>query len=154
MKQVTLKRISPYRPDQMFDLIGDVARYHEFLPHCVGSRVRRREQKGADEVMLADLMIRYKLIHETYSSEVLLQADAGKITVRQSRGPFRSLSNEWQFIATETGCQVLFNLSFEFKISLLGRVLAPMMDHAVERMVSAFEARAHALYGPQAGQEA
>jgi len=29
----------------------------------------------------------------------------------------------------------------------LARILSPIMDHAVERMVEAFETRANALYG-------
>lgn len=146
MKQVRLERISPYRADQMFDLIGDVARYHEFLPYCVGSRVCSRMPRGDCEEMIADLMVRYKVIHETYTSEVHLCAEQGIITVHQLRGPFRSLHTQWQFIAEEQGCRVLFTLDFEFKFSLLARILSPIMDHAVARMVTAFENRAHDLY--------
>ncbi len=147
MKTVTLERLSPYQADQMFDLIGDVGRYHEFLPYCVGSRVRSRKPEAGGEVMTADLMIRYKLIHETYTSDVVLNRACGTISVRQAKGPFRSLKNEWRFVPAEEGCQVMFRLDFEFQFSLLARILSPIMDHAVERMVEAFETRAHALYG-------
>ena len=32
----------PYRPEQMFDLVADVGQYPQFLPWCVGARVRSR----------------------------------------------------------------------------------------------------------------
>ena len=57
------QRVVPYRPDQMFDLVADVDRYHEFLPWCVGSRIRER----TDEVILADLIIGYKMIRERFT---------------------------------------------------------------------------------------
>ena len=36
------QRILPYTPDQMFALVADIERYPEFLPWCVGARVRDR----------------------------------------------------------------------------------------------------------------
>jgi coenzyme Q-binding protein COQ10 len=37
------RRRLPYRPEQMFALVADIERYPEFLPWCVGARIRRRE---------------------------------------------------------------------------------------------------------------
>ena len=44
-------RILPYPAPQLFDLVADVERYPEFLPWCVGARVRERK----DNVIVADL---------------------------------------------------------------------------------------------------
>jgi coenzyme Q-binding protein COQ10 len=43
---------------------------------------------------------------------------------------------------------VSFYLSFEFKSKLLQSLIGVLFEEAVRRMVSAFEARATALYGP------
>src|SRR5437764_1292959 len=36
------QRLLPYTPEQLFALVADVERYPEFLPWCVGARVRER----------------------------------------------------------------------------------------------------------------
>ena len=34
------KQIVPYTSEQLFDLVADVGKYPQFLPWCVGARVR------------------------------------------------------------------------------------------------------------------
>ena len=36
------QRLLPYPAEQLFDLVADIERYPEFLPWCVGARVRER----------------------------------------------------------------------------------------------------------------
>jgi coenzyme Q-binding protein COQ10 len=149
MQKIHVEKQSPYSAQQMFDLIVDVDRYHEFIPYCTASRVRAREADGAqgDEVMLADLVIAYKFLRETYSSRVLLSHALLTVTVNQARGPFRHLFNQWRFTPTDDGCLIDFTLDFEFAVPLLRRVIQPIMGRVVEKFVAAFETRAHAIYG-------
>ena len=37
------KRILPYRPEQLYELVAGVDRYPEFLPWCKAARITRRE---------------------------------------------------------------------------------------------------------------
>ena len=46
------KRVLPYTPDQLFDLVAGVEHYPEFLPWCLGARIRSRR----DNVIVADLV--------------------------------------------------------------------------------------------------
>ena len=62
------KRIVPYTPSQLFDLVADVKKYPEFLPWCVGARIRSKEER----LVIADLMIGYKLVRERFTSKVIL----------------------------------------------------------------------------------
>jgi coenzyme Q-binding protein COQ10 len=57
------------------------------------------------------------------------------------------LFNQWQFIDTDSGSDVIFELQFEFAVPLLRKIIAPMMTRVVERFIEAFEARARELYG-------
>ncbi|MEY2925970.1 MAG: hypothetical protein RL367_447, partial [Pseudomonadota bacterium] len=50
----------------MFDLVADVARYPEFLPWI--SAVRIRSDNNTE--MVADLVVGFKAIRETFSSRV------------------------------------------------------------------------------------
>ena len=143
MQSIKLTRQSPFTAQQMFDLITDVDRYEEFIPYCTASRVRER----SDSEMLADLAIGYKMLRETYSSRINLGAAPLTVTVHQAKGPFRHLFNRWIFEDTASGCDVHFELQFEFAVPLLRRIIQPMMNRVVERFVAAFETRALDIYG-------
>lgn len=141
------ERYLPYPPDKLFALVADVERYPEFLPWCVGCRVRRRE--GA--VIYADLMVGFKMIREQFTSKVTL-TPSERIDVEYQKGPFKYLNNHWKFIPSDGGTRIDFYIDFEFHSVVLRRLLEPLFNEAVRRMVSAFEHRARALYGPPAGE--
>lgn len=137
------KRIVPYSPDQMYALVADVETYPEFLPWCVGARIKKRE----GNVLFADLMIGYKLIRERFTSRVELHPEENRLDVTYTDGPFRYLNNHWAFIPQDRGCLIDFYVDFEFKNLVLQRVMGLFFNEAVRRMVQAFEDRAKALYG-------
>ena len=144
MKTHTEIRVLPYTPDQMFDLVGDVDRYPEFLPWCVGARTRETK----DGMVLADMIIGFKMIREKFTSRVWLDRDAHRIDVEYISGPFRSLKNHWIFTEAPNGaCRVEFFLEFEFSSMMLQKVIGVLFHEAVRRMVAAFETRAKQLYG-------
>jgi len=137
------KKLLPYTPEQLFDLVADIERYPEFLPWCVGARVRERK----DNEILGDLLIGYKMVRERFTSRVVLYRP-DHIDVSYSEGPFKYLSNHWYFIAQgDGGCLIDFYVDFEFRSRVLQKIMEMFFNEAVKRMVSAFEARAHALYG-------
>lgn len=137
-------RLLPYTADQMFDLVADVARYPEFLPWCMGARIREQ----TDTILLADLMIGFKMVRERFSSRVHLDRDAKRIDVEYINGPFRTLQNHWTFYPTDDGgCRIEFFLEFEFSSLMLQKLIGMLFHEAVRRMVAAFETRAEQLYG-------
>ncbi|HUK06907.1 MAG TPA: type II toxin-antitoxin system RatA family toxin [Stellaceae bacterium] len=137
------RRRLPYSAEQLFDLVADVRRYPEFLPWCVGVRIRER----TDKLLVADLLIGFKMVRERFSSRVVLDRPR-RIDVTYSEGPFRYLNNHWIFIPEpDGGCTIDFFVDFEFRSRLLQRLVEVLFNEAVKRMVSAFDARARALYG-------
>ena len=136
------KKLLPYTREQLFDLVADVERYPEFLPWCVGARIRER---NGNEI-LGDLLIGYKMVRERFTSRVVLSRP-DRIDVSYSEGPFKYLTNHWLFIPQKEGCLIDFYVDFEFRSRFLQGIVKMLFNEAVKRMVSAFEARAHALYG-------
>jgi coenzyme Q-binding protein COQ10 len=133
----------PYTPEQLFDLVADVGRYPEFLPWCLGARVR--ERRG--NTITADLLIGFRMVRERFTSRVVLDRP-GRIDVSYSEGPFRYLNNHWDFIRQPDGsCLIDFYVDFEFRSRLLQKIIEVLFHEAVKRMVGAFEARARQLYG-------
>ncbi len=140
----------PYSPAQLYELVIDIERYPEFLPWCLGARVRTRE----DDLIVADLIIGFKMFRERFTSCVKPDAAAGRIDVTYAEGPFRYLENHWVFLDHPAGCEIDFYVDFEFRNKLLQRVIEALFHEAVRRMVSAFETRARALYGAPEGEPA
>jgi coenzyme Q-binding protein COQ10 len=141
------KRVLGYSPKQLFDLVADIERYPEFLPWCLNARIRKRE----GDVVIADLVIGFKMFRERFTSRVALQPERRRIDVTYSEGPFRYLNNHWVFEDHPQGCAIDFYVDFEFHSRLLQKAIQPLFSEAVRRMVAAFEGRARALYGPPAG---
>ena len=138
------KKLLPYTREQLFDLVADIERYPEFLPWCVGARIRERK----DNEILGDLLIGYKMVRERFTSRVVL-SQPDRIDVSYSEGPFKYLNNHWLFLPqSDSSCLIDFYVDFEFRSKMLQKIMEMFFNEAVKRMVAAFEARAHELYGP------
>lgn len=136
-------KIVPYRPDQLFDLVADVAKYPQFLPWCVGARIRT--QTPAE--LVADLTIGFGPFRESFTSRVTLDRPH-QIRVRYENGPFQYLKNQWTFSPDAKGCRVDFYVDFEFRSRILQAAIGVVFNEAVRRMVNAFIKRARDVYGP------
>lgn len=137
------KRILPYRPDQLYALVAGIEHYPKFLPWCVGARIRERSAN----LVVADLIIGFKVFRERFTSRVTLDPEAKRIDVEYTDGPFKYLKNHWIFHPHADGCEIEFYVDFEFRSKLLQKTIELLFNEAVKRMVGAFEARAKQLYG-------
>jgi len=149
MPRFSNKRRVQHRADQMFDLVADVERYPEFVPLCSALKVRRRNAQGdGTEVIVADMTVSFKLVKETFTSEVTLDRKNLKILVRYLQGPFSSLENRWTFEPRgDDACDVGFFIAYEFKSRMLATLMGSMFDAAFTRFSAAFEKRADKVYG-------
>jgi coenzyme Q-binding protein COQ10 len=136
-------RVVPYSSEQMFDLVADVARYKEFLPWVVATRVR----SDSDTEMTADMVVGFKSLRESFTSKVTKQRP-NMIDVQYVDGPLRDLDNRWHFEAlSDGGCKVDFCVDFTFKNRVFQALAGQYFDRAFRKMVAAFEERAQQLYG-------
>ncbi len=136
----------PYSPAQMFALVGDVPSYPAFLPWTAAARVRSVTDLGDREEMLADLVVSFKVFRERFGSRVTLWKDGSRIDTEYIDGPFHHLRSRWDFRAATEGCEVGFEVDFEFRNKILQGAAGLFFDEAMHRIVSAFEARARVLY--------
>ncbi|WP_332066145.1 MULTISPECIES: type II toxin-antitoxin system RatA family toxin [unclassified Bartonella] len=134
---------------EMFDLVADIERYPEFLPMCEALTVRFRKKCEEKSLLLADMTVGYKVIRETFTTQVVLQPKENLIEVQYIDGPFKYLENRWMFHHTEdkNACDVEFFIDYEFKSKMLGLLMGSMFDIAFRKFTDAFEMRAHQIYG-------
>ena len=142
----TTRRVR-HSPQQMFDLVADVERYPEFLPLCEALRVRgRTTDESGREVLVAAMSVGYKAIRETFTTRVTLDRVARKILVEYVEGPFKRLENRWTFEPAGEGCEVGFDIDYEFRSMALSLLMGAMFDKAFRKFTEAFERRADGIY--------
>jgi coenzyme Q-binding protein COQ10 len=142
MPRHTEKRVLPYTPEQLFDLVADVGRYQEFLPWVAATRIRSNDESE----MVADLVVGFGALKETFTSKVR-KTRPESIEIDYVDGPLKFLHNHWKFRAVPGGSEVDFCVDFAFRNRIFEALAGQMFDRALRRMIGAFEERAAVLYG-------
>lgn len=144
-----LTRRLPYLPEQLFELVGDVARYPEFVPWVSAMRTWNsvRPAVGVTQVD-AEAEVGFAMIKEKFATRVRRDLNRRQIDVNLLYGPFRKLHNRWRFEPDGEGATIQFLIEFEFKSRILDALLAANATRAAEKIMNCFEARAAALYEP------
>jgi coenzyme Q-binding protein COQ10 len=148
MPEFKTRRRVRHAASEMFELVGDVDRYPEFVPLCTAMRVRSRTPKNGKTVVVAVMTISYKVIQQTFTSRVTLDHENLTIYVDYLDGPFSRMHNRWSFRPlTEHSCEVEFFIDYEFRSRAFGLLSGAVFDQVFRRMAGAFEARADKVYG-------
>ena len=148
MPQFETRHRVAHSAEAMFDLVADVEAYPQFVPLCERLVVRARRQEGEKQILVADMTIGYKVIRETFSSQVTLDHPALMIRADYLDGPFRFMENLWTFVpAGEGQSDIGFHITYEFKSRALALVMGTMFDRVFRTFSDAFEKRADVIYG-------
>lgn len=151
MKSVNKSVLIWYSPQQMFDLVADVASYPQFLPWCDHARVLEQHDDGlTGEVGIKISALRQSFVtRNTHVSE----GEQRKLVMDLVKGPFSNLHGEWLFAPVgaasdgATACKVTLQLNYGFSSMTLAAVVGPVFDKIASTMVDAFVKRAEQVYG-------
>ena len=144
----SLTRVLPYTPAQLFALVGDVECYPQFIRWITALRAWNRRPDGEGVTLMdAEAQVKFSVVRERFATRVRLDEPAMAIDVSLLSGPFRKLRNRWRFRPHPQGCELSFDIDFEFGSRFLENLLAANFESAVAKIVNAFEKRARSLYG-------
>jgi coenzyme Q-binding protein COQ10 len=133
----------PTARSKMFDLVADVERYPEFLPMCEALKIKDRRERDDMTMLIADMTVGYKMIRETFTSQVLLKPEENAIDVSYVDGPFRYLDNKWRFEPRhDGGCDVVFLSITSSRAVRSALLMGAMFDKAFHMFSQAFQKRA------------
>ncbi len=136
-----------HRAEDMFNLVCDVKRYPEFVPLCQSLHVKSERERDGKILLLADMTMAYKILSETFTTQVLMNRSELAIDVKYIEGPFKHLDNQWRFEPFgEDKCHVHFLIDYELRSRMLAMAAGTVFDVAFGRFASAFEARADEIY--------
>jgi coenzyme Q-binding protein COQ10 len=154
VRRHALTKVLPYAPDQLFQLVGDIDRYPEFVPWLTTMRTwNAHEIEPGVNCVDAEAGVGFSFLRETFATRVIRDANERHVGVNLIRGPFKALKNDWRFRPAQGGgTEIDFSIEFQFKSRLLDGFLAANMDRAIDKLIGCFEARARVLYGAEAAQ--
>lgn len=142
MPSVHRSVLVPFRCEQMFDLVADVARYPEFMPWCGGSHVHWQNDSG----MQATIQIQFAGLHQSFTTRNDHDYPH-RITVHLVDGPFSNLSGDWVFQALgEDGCKVSYTMEYSFSNRALSAVVGPVFNRIASSFIDSFTQRAYDVY--------
>lgn len=143
MVHVHKSALVPYRAEQMYDLVNDIAAYPQFVPGCRGARILSRES----DRLRASIDLAKGRIHQSFTTENTLYP-ARRIEMRLVQGPFKSLQGTWIFspLGAE-GCEVTLDMRFEFSSRLIALAFGRFFQELSNSLVDAFCRRAAEIYG-------
>ena len=148
MPTASVKRLIECKKDQLIDLVLDIEKYPEFVPFCLGSHVYQRDNRDDQIIIVADLTIGKGPFKDTYKSDVKFNKDDSSINVTNIGGPLRHLENNWKFIESDKGTEILFDIDFEIENKFLNLIMTKSFQYGLNKIADAFQKRAHDLYQP------
>ncbi len=143
MPQVRRSALLPYSAAQVFDVVGDIERYPDFLPWCRDAKVVSND----DGEVVAELTIMKGRISERFTTRNVMHYP-DSIDLHLVQGPFKRFAGMWRFTTLAAlGSKVELELDFEMSGSLIQKTIGIIFAHAAGTMVDAFCSRARVVYG-------
>ena len=144
MSHIKRSALVHYSPAEMYQLVNDVAQYHEFLPWCRSSEVKAESETE----MIASVEIAKGILNKTFTTQNKLLENK-RIELQLVDGPFKKLSGYWQFdtLKTENACKVNLELDFEFDNAMMSIAAKPIFTQIANSLVDSFCKRAVDIYG-------
>ncbi|VAW15605.1 hypothetical protein MNBD_ALPHA12-500 [hydrothermal vent metagenome] len=146
MPKLNFSRTVPYKPEQMLDLVSDMASYPHFVPNCSAMDIKPSE-KAPDRVCDVCMHMDFGPISQSYTSRVTIDRENMTISVKALDGLFSYMKTQWIFNEIEQGTRVLFKIDFEIANPLLRAVLNPAFAARQGEIIDAFMLEAKRRYG-------
>jgi ribosome-associated toxin RatA of RatAB toxin-antitoxin module len=148
IREIKRTALVTFTPEQMFDLVVDVERYHEFLPWVAGAEVH--EKTGRD--LQASLTMERAGIRQSFTTRNVMQRPEW-MSLELVDGPFKRLEGLWTFTPIGTaGTRIVLDMKFEFANPVASMLFGRAFEQSVGELIDAFVARARTSYGSSAAE--
>jgi coenzyme Q-binding protein COQ10 len=130
----------PYRPEDCFALVSDIARYPDFIRWITAMRVSEERAIGPGVTECrGEAVVGFKGFVERFTTQVVSDEHVGRVTASLIKGPFRKLFAEWRIYESVQGASdITLEIDYEFRNPIIGFLAAANHDLAVDRILNAF----------------
>jgi coenzyme Q-binding protein COQ10 len=149
MPHFRAKRLVAVPADTAYAVAADVAVYKEFLPLLEQSRIvdAVSEESGL-RMFRAELAVGYSKLRlrEKFISNVVCDGARCTVTATSQESPFRNMKTVWTIGESSGQAEVTIDIDYAMRNPLLQVALGGVMEMAVNKVMTAFEARAKSVY--------
>lgn len=132
-----------FNADQMYQLVNQVNRYHEFLPWCSEGVI----ETANENEMTAKVHMKKGPLDQSFTTHNKM-LDGEMIEIQLIDGPFKKLNGIWKFEnIDELGSKISLELEYEFSNAVISMVVGPVFNTIANTLVDSFVKRADQLYG-------
>ncbi|MCV6614015.1 MAG: type II toxin-antitoxin system RatA family toxin [Cellvibrionaceae bacterium] len=143
MQHIERSALVAYSQEQMFNLIGDIESYPEYMDGCIGATVRQRE----DNFVVASLTLSRAGIKQSFTTRNTLRAP-DLMVMELVEGPFSEFQGFWGFEAlSPTACKVMLQLAFSFDNPVVQGAGGKLFESVANQQVASLCRRAEQVYG-------
>jgi len=142
LQTISRSALVAFSAQQMFDLVDDIASYHQFVPYCQSSEELERDEQQ----VTATLMVAKSGIAKSFTTCNRLNPP-NQIDLQLVDGPFSHLSGHWRFLPlADKACKIELDLQFEFANRLTSFAFSKIFNKLILSMITAFTERAEKVY--------
>jgi ribosome-associated toxin RatA of RatAB toxin-antitoxin module len=118
----------------MYELVENIEDYPKFLPWCEGSSFLVQD----DGSIIATVDVVFKGIPFAFTT-INYNEPYSKITMRLSKGPFKSMYGYWEFVEIDhNSCDVNFFLEYTFSNFIIERTTGYIFNEISQSMMDSF----------------
>jgi coenzyme Q-binding protein COQ10 len=136
-------------PAVAYDVAADVAAYKEFLPLLERSTIRgAMTEKDSVTSFNAELAVGYAKLNlrEAFISKVTCDKNTKTVTATSQDSPFKDMKTVWSIREIDGQSEVSISIDYAMRSMLLQFAISGAMEMAVNKVMTAFEARAKSRY--------
>jgi ribosome-associated toxin RatA of RatAB toxin-antitoxin module len=131
MRQTHLRAVVPADPDTVLEKFLDFTDFPTLSEDIREVRVLDPEEPGGHRRSEWEVNFRRGVMHWTEVDRV--DRDRGRIDFDQLDGDFERLQGSWVFTAVADGCQVDFDVTYDFGIESLAGIMDPLAERVMKR---------------------
>jgi coenzyme Q-binding protein COQ10 len=149
------KRRVNYSAQEMFDLVIDVERYPEFVPHCQKHIIISRQRSDKIETLITEMTVGRGPFRETMRNCDTVDLKQRRIIVNSTAASLQYLKAVWGFEPRDDGgCEISFDVCYRFSSALMQLLAGSIFEATFGVFVQAFVRRADRIYGPRKDRRA
>lgn len=134
--------------DNLFELVSDIEKYPQFIRWIKRMDVEVISRSDTRTSLIGTAKVGFSGFSETMATRVNADHIEKTISVSLVKGPLKTLSNRWQFIAVNKNkTDVDFFVDFEFRNFFLRALASANFEFAVNQIMAAFVSEADRRYG-------
>lgn len=143
MAEIVRSALLPYRAEQVYTLVNDIAAYPEFMEGCSGAQVLHQ----TESMMEARLDLSRAGLSYSLTTRNTLQPPT-TVTMLLVDGPFSEFNGQWQVQPlSDMACKVSVELRFKLESRVLDKAVRVLFNPMADNLVDAVVKRAHHLFG-------